>query len=210
VDYVGKTKEKLKIENDKKTDHDFRQFLVDAFRCADMVMGPGAAFYIWHADLEGYNFRGACHDNEWNVRQCLIWNKNTLVMGRQDYQWKHEPCLYGWKEGAAHKWMSDRKQVTVLEFNRPSRSELHPTTKPVELFEYQMLNSTQPLDVVLDIFGGSGSTLLAAEKNNRKACVMEIGENYCDVIINRWQNFTGQKAKLESTGQLYDEIASIS
>jgi site-specific DNA-methyltransferase (adenine-specific) len=106
--------------------------------------------------------------------------------------------------------MSDRKQVTVLEFNRPSRSELHPTTKPVELFEYQMLNSTQPLDVVLDIFGGSGSTLLAAEKNNRKACVMEIGENYCDVIINRWQNFTGQKAKLESTGQLYDEIASIS
>lgn len=127
VDYTGKTKDALKIENDKKDDASFRQFLVDAFSTADAVMREGAAFYIWHSDSEGYNFRGACFDIGWEIRQCLIWVKNSLVMGRQDYHWKHEPCLYGWKEGAAHLWASDRKQTTVLNFDRPTRNAEHPT-----------------------------------------------------------------------------------
>lgn len=153
VDYEGGTG--MKIQNDNMEDEQFRQFLRDAFLTADTVMKPGAAFYIWHADSEGYNFRGACHDIGWKVRQCLIWAKNTLVMGRQDYQWKHEPCLYGWKDGASHNWYSDRKQTTLLEFERPTKSELHPTMKPVPLFDYQIKNSSKKGDAVLDLFGGS-------------------------------------------------------
>lgn len=119
VAYEGGTKDALTIQNDNMEDGQFRQFLVDAFSMADTVMKPGAVFYIWHADSEGFNFRGACRDVGWLVRECLIWVKNTFVMGRQDYQWRHEPCLYGWKEGAAHKWYSDRSQSTVLEFDKP-------------------------------------------------------------------------------------------
>lgn len=116
VAYEGKTKDALKIKNDAMSDSSFRDFLARAFRAADAVMKPGAVFYIWHADSEGHNFRGAAKDVGWTVRQCLIWKKQTIVMGRQDYHWKHEPCLYGWKDGAAHLWASDRKQTTVLEF----------------------------------------------------------------------------------------------
>ena len=126
VDYTGKTKDTLKIENDVQEDSAFRQFLRDAFSGANAVMRPGACFYIWHADSEGYNFRGACFEVGWNVRQCLIWNKNSLVMGRQDYQWKHEPCLYGWKDGAGHTWASDRKQTTVTSC-RPPPVIINPT-----------------------------------------------------------------------------------
>lgn len=136
VDYEGKTKERLKIQNDKKEDSNFREFLTDAFINADTVMKAGAVFYIWHADSEGFNFRSACIQANWKVRQCLIWNKNCMVMGRQDYQWKHEPCLYGWKDGASHLWASDRKQTTVIDFNKPNRNGEHPTMKPVGLFDY--------------------------------------------------------------------------
>lgn len=201
VAYTGKTKEALTILNDGMGGEDFRQFLRDAFVAADMVMKPGAVFYIWHADLEGYNFRGACMDAGWKVRQCLIWKKQTLVMGRQDYHWKHEPCLYGWKEGAGHLWAADRKQTTVLEFDRPRKSTLHPTMKPVDLVEYQILNNTKGADVVLDLFGGSGSTLIACEKTGRHARLMELDPKYCDVIVRRWQEFTGKQAVLESTGE---------
>lgn len=168
VAYEGKTKDALKIENDSMGNDEFRQFLRDAFVTADTAMKPGAVFYIWHADSEGYNFRGACFDAGWKVRQCLIWKKSTMVMGRQDYQWKHEPCLYGWKDGAGHLWAADRKQTTILEFDKPSRNGEHPTMKPVALFEYQMLNNTKGGDVVLDSFGGSGTTLLAAEKKRAR------------------------------------------
>ena len=143
VNYEGKTKDKLKIKNDQMGNDNFRQFLTDAFSNADMVMKPGAVFYIWHADSEGYNFRGACFDAGWTVRQCLIWNKNSMVMGRQDYQWKHEPCLYGWKEGAGHLWASDRKQTTVINFDKPTRNDMHPTMKPIPLFDYQIKNNTK-------------------------------------------------------------------
>jgi hypothetical protein len=124
VAYTGKTKDALTIQNDQLSDNQFRFFLRDAFVTADLAMKPGAVFYIWHADSEGYNFRGAAYDAGWKVRQCLIWKKSTMVMGRQDYQSKHEPCLYGWKEGSGHLWASDRKQTTILEFDKPSRNEI--------------------------------------------------------------------------------------
>ena len=196
VAYEGGTKEKLTIQNDSMEDSEFRQFLRDAFVAADTVMKAGAVFYIWHADSEGYNFRGACHDTGWKVRQCLIWKKSSLVMGRQDYHWIHEPCLYGWKEGASHLWSADRKQTTILEFNKPTRNGEHPTMKPVELFEYQMLNNTKGGDIILDSFGGSGTTMIAAEKHGRYARIMELDPKYCDVIVKRWEDFTGEKAVL--------------
>lgn len=207
VAYEGKTKDALKIKNDSMSDDAFRQFLRDAYVAADAVMKAGAVFYIWHADLEGYNFRGAAKDAGWTVRQCLVWKKQTLVMGRQDYHWKHEPCLYGWKDGAGHLWAADRKQTTILEFDRPTSSQEHPTMKPVALFEYQMLNNTKGGDKVLDSFGGSGTTMIAAEKNGRIACLMELDPRYCDVIVRRWQAFTGKQATLEADGRTFDEVA---
>ena len=196
VNYEGKTKNRLKIENDNQTDSSFRQFLVDSFTAADAVMKPGAVFYIWHSDSEGYNFRGACQDCGWTVRQCLIWNKNTMVMGRQDYQWKHEPCLYGWKDGAGHLWASDRKQTTVIDFNKPVKNDIHPTMKPVGLFDYQIRNNTKGNDVVLDLFGGSGTSIVACEQDGRICYTMELDPRYVDAIIQRWETLTGEKAVL--------------
>jgi DNA modification methylase len=196
VDYTGKTKDALKVTNDKMGDDDFRRFLIAAFACAFEVIKPGASFYIWHADLEGYNFRGAVHDCKQKVRQCLVWAKQTMVMGRQDYQCKHEPCLYGWKDGASHGWYSDRKQTTLLTFDRPTRSAEHPTMKPVAMFAYQIGNSTAPQGLVYDQFLGSGTTLIAAEQLGRKCYGIEISPQYCDVIVKRWENLTGKKADL--------------
>lgn len=205
VAYKGKTADALTIQNDSMSDASFRTFLRDAFAAADAAMKAGAVFYIWHADSEGFNFRGACQDVQWKVRQCLVWRKNSMVMGRQDYHWRHEPCLYGWKGGAGHLWASDRKQTTILDFDRPTRSLEHPTMKPVALFEYQMLNNTKGGDLVLDLFGGSGTTMIACEKNGRYARVMELDPKYCDVSIRRWQAFAGKRAVLESTGQPFPE-----
>lgn len=196
----------LEIENDSMSDTDFRSFLVSVYKAADAVLKPGSSYYIWHADSEGYNFRGAAKDMGWQIRQNLIWNKNSLVLSRQDYHWKHEPCLYGWKEGAAHYWGSDRKQTTVLDFNRPQRNGEHPTMKPVALFQYQVENSSKPGGTVLDLFGGSGTTLIACENTKRVARLMELDPKYCDVIINRWQAFTGNQAKLEATGQTFAQV----
>lgn len=205
VAYEGGTADALTIMNDNMSNGEFRQFLRDVYASADSVMRPGAAFYIWHADSEGLNFRGAAADVGWQIRQCLIWNKNALVLGRQDYHWKHEPCLYGWKDGAAHYWGSDRSQTTVLDFNKPNRNGEHPTMKPVELFQYQIENSCKKGDVVLDLFGGSGTTVIACEKSNRHARLMELDPKYCDVIIKRWQDFTGKQALLQSTGEAFKE-----
>jgi len=207
VAYEGGTKEKLTIKNDSMGDDQFRLFLRDAYVAADAVMKAGAVFYIWHADLEGYNFRGAAKDAGWTVRQCLIWKKSSLVMGRQDYHWMHEPCLYGWKDGAAHLWAADRKQTTILQFDKPSRNGEHPTMKPVELFEYQMLNNTKGSDLVLDSFAGSGTTAIACEKHGRNARLMELDPKYCDVIVKRWQEFTGQQATLEATGETFETVS---
>lgn len=205
VAYEGKTADALTIANDSMTDGDFRAFLVAAYRASSAMLKPGGVFYIWHADSEGFNFRGAAHDVGWKVRQCLIWVKNSLVLGRQDYQWRHEPCLYGWKDGAAHYWSNERSETTVLEFDRPSRNDVHPTMKPVALFEYQMRNSSRRGEVVLDPFGGSGTTLIAAENSGRVARLMEIDERYTDVIVRRWQEATGRSARLVSTGETFAE-----
>ena len=219
-----------KIMNDSMDNDSFRQFLRDAFTTADVVMNDGAAFYIWHADSEGYNFRGACFDVGWKVRQCLIWVKNSLVLGRQDYQWKHEPCLYGWKNGT-HFWNGGRKErTTITDFDifelrdkskeellkfieeyccdhedietsiiyeeKPSKNAEHPTMKPIKLLARSVKNSSKEGDNVLDLFGGSGSTLITCEQLNRKCFMMELDPKFIDVIIARWEKFTGQKAVL--------------
>lgn len=185
VDYTGKTKDALKIENDKKTDVDFYQFLYDFYTALGAYTKSGGAWYVWHADSEGYNFRKAMVESGIQIRQCLIWVKNTMVMGRQDYQWQHEPCLYGWKDGAAHGWYSDRKQTTVLNFDRPQRSAEHPTMKPIPLFAYQIGNSSKQGDIVADGFGGSGTTMVACHQMQRKAYLVEFDPKYCQVIIDR-------------------------
>lgn len=205
VEYVGKTKDALTIQNDKMEDGGFLQFLIDAFKTMFMFAKEGAGFYIWHADSEGYNFRNACKQVGLTVRQCLIWNKNSMVMGRQDYQWKHEPCLYGWKDGSSHSWYSDRKQTTIIDFDRPSRSEQHPTMKPVGLMAYLINNSSKSGDIVLDTFLGSGSTLIACEQTNRICYGMELDEKYVDVIRKRYHKFvTGNEDGWEDATPVID------
>ena len=186
------------IDNDNMGDEDFYQFLYDAHTNMFTVAAAGCGLYVFHADSEGLNFRRAFKDSGFKLAQCCIWVKQSLVMGRQDYHWQHEPILYGWKEGAAHSWHADRKQTTVWNFNRPSRSGEHPTMKPVALVEYPITNSSKQGDVVLDLFGGSGTTMIACEKLGRKARLMEIDPAYCDVIVKRWEDATGKKAALFS------------
>lgn len=202
VAYEGKTDDKLTIMNDKMDDEAFYKFLFDAFDLMAWVSRPGAAWYVWHADSEGANFRTAMKAAGIPVRQCLIWVKNSIVMGRQDYQWKHEPCLYGWKEGASHHWYSDRKQSTILEFDRPTRSSEHPTMKPVPLIGYQVENSSKVGDIVVDGFGGSGTTMVACEQLKRKCRMMELDPKYCQVIIDRMRLLVPGITVLKN-GQVY-------
>ena len=194
VNYEGGTKDKLKIKNDNMENEMFHQFLFDVFTNAYNVLKDGASFYCWYASREVVNFHTSIEESGFTVKQELIWNKSSLVMGRQDYQWKHEPCLYGWKETNSHVWYGDRKQTTVIDWEKPSKSDLHPTMKPVGLFDYQIKNSSKAGDNILDLFGGSGTTIMACEQNNRNAYVMEYDPKYVDVIIERWEKFTGKKA----------------
>lgn len=188
-------KDGLVIMNDDMGDKEFHDFLLAAYRSIRSALKEGAAFYIWHADNEGLNFRSALAEAGLRLRQTLVWNKNAFTLGRQDYQWKHEPCLYGWNEGAAHRWEGDRTQPTVLDFDKPQRSEEHPTMKPVLLIAKLITNSSKEGDVVLDLFGGSGTTLIACEQLGRKCRMMELDPHYCQVIIDRWEALTGGKAE---------------
>ena len=213
------------ISNDRMGDEAFHSFLVAAFRQIFNVLKDGGAFYIWHADSEGLNFRIAVKESGLTLKQTLIWNKNNFVLGRQDYQWRHEPCLYGWKEGASHYFIEDRSQetvfqkkpedvdgmteeeakdtlkkilslpATVIDCPKPQRSDEHPTMKPVTLMARLIRNSTRREDIVLDLFGGSGSTLIACEQLGRKCRMMELDPLYCRVIIDRWEKLTGRKAE---------------
>ena len=185
----------LVIQNDKMDDDDFRKFIAAMMAAAKANMKSGATFYVWYASNFSYELFGAAKDVEWQVREVLVWNKSAISFGRQDYQWKHELCLYGWNDGGSHSWYSDRKQSTVLDFDKPSASKLHPTMKPIPLFDYQIKNSSKRGQKVLDLFGGSGTTMIACEQNGRKAYLMEIDPKYADVIINRWEEFTGKKAE---------------
>jgi site-specific DNA-methyltransferase (adenine-specific) len=185
VAYEGKTKKKLTIDNDKQSDGDFYQFLYDFYTALGSYTKRGGGWYVWHSDSEGANFRRAMADAGIMVKQCLIWVKNSMVMGRQDYHWQHEPCIYGWKEGAAHGWYGDRKQTTVLQFDRPQRNAEHPTMKPIPLFAYQIGNSSKQGDIVADGFGGSGTTMVACHQMGRKAYLVEFDPKYCQVIVDR-------------------------
>ncbi len=195
VGYEGKTADKLTIANDAMPAEEYRRFLASAFTASAKHLKPGGTFYLWHADVTALPVRLACADAGLQVRQGLVWVKSVLVPGRQDYQWKHEPCLYGWAEGASHTWLSDRAQTTVLEFDKPARNADHPTTKPVELFAYLMGNSCKPGGVVLDPFAGSGTALIAAQQTGRTAALVELDPRYRDVVIQRFELFTGQKAE---------------
>ena len=227
VNYQGGTKDKMKIANDNMDDVAFVGFLTAAFNCAIQAMRPGAAFYVWHADSKGFEFRTAIKEVGLTSRETLIWVKNALVLGRQDYQWKHEQCLYGWKDGAAHYFVNDRSQSTVIEDaavdysklkkdellkivleltsdkipttviyeNKPTKNDIHPTMKPVKLMARLIRNSTRPKELVLDLFGGSGSTMIAAEQIDRRCFMMEFDPKYCDAILARWEKLTGEKAE---------------
>lgn len=192
----GHRKDGLVVLNDKMDNDKFEEFLTNAFNAANANMEKGASFYIFHSDGYSYWFRKALINTvDLELRQNLIWVKNSMVLGRQDYQWRHEPCLYGWKNGASHNWFSDRKQTTVMEFDRPTKSVEHPTMKPIPLFAYIIQNSSQEGWNVYDSFGGSGTTIMACEQLNRTGFSMELDPHYCDVIINRWETYTGQKAE---------------
>lgn len=193
VDYVGKTDEALTMANDAMDDEQYVRFLVEAISNAVEHLKEGASYYIFHADEHGLAVRTAVNEAGLRVRQCLIWVKNSIVMGRQDYHWKHEPILYGWKDGAAHYFVNDRTQSTILEADRPQRNDVHPTMKPLPLIKRLVANSTRPGDAVLDLFGGSGTTLIACEEMNRRCFMMEYDPGYCDVIIDRWTKFTGKE-----------------
>jgi DNA modification methylase len=227
-----------KTANDDLGDSEFRQFLVDAFTNAFCMLKPGAAIYVAHADTEGLNFRAAFAQAGFKLSGCLVWRKDSLVLGRSDYQWQHEPILYGWREGSRHKWYGGRKLTTVQEvgdgspftqqedgrwtirvgdrimvvdgaatvedmlpsvFNepKPKRSEGHPTMKPVALIERMLRNNARPGDIVFDPFGGSGSTLIAAERLGMCARLCELDPGYCDVIVKRYEAYTGRKAELQ-------------
>ncbi len=196
VDYTGKTKDALKIQNDKKDNAGFLEFLTDSIGNIAAYTKKGAGAYICHADSEGLNFRTAFIGAGFQMKQCVIWNKNVMVMGRQDYHWKHEPILYGWQEGEAHAFYGGRTQTTVWDIPRPSRSESHPTMKPVELVERAIMNSSKAEDIILDTFLGSGTTVIAAEKTGRICYGIELDPKYIDVIVKRWEDYTGQKAVL--------------
>ncbi|MEI2466641.1 site-specific DNA-methyltransferase [Niallia taxi] len=194
VDYTGKTKESLKIQNDKMDNDSFYQFLFDLYSAMFDVVEEGGAIYVCHADSEGLNFRKGLVEAGWLMKQCIIWVKNSIVMGRQDYHWQHEPILYGWKPGAPHRWEADRKQSTVWYIDKPQRNPDHPTMKPLELPAKAIQNSIKENEIVLDVCGGSGSTLLAAEQTDRICYTSELDPKYCDVIVRRYEEMTGNKA----------------
>jgi len=179
----------LTIQNDDMEDGKFREFLNGAFAGASSVLKPGGSFYIFHSDSESSNFRLAARDNDLEVHETLYWIKNSFVLGRFDYHYQSESCLYGWKPGAAHNWYSDRSQCNLMNFDKPKHNDVHPSMKPVEMLVYLVRNSSQKGEIVLDNFGGSGSTLIACEQTGRKCRMIELDERYCDVIRRRWAEF---------------------
>lgn len=206
VDYQGGAKTKREgIKNDSMHTDAFYEFLLAFYHWAFEFSKEGAAIYVFHADTEGLNFRKAFKDAGFKLSQCLVWVKNAINMGRNDYHWKHEPCLYGWKPGASHKWYSDRKQSTVMEYPKPLVSEEHPTMKPLELIGYLICNSSQKGNIVFDGFLGSGTTLISCEKNWRHCRGIEFDPKYVDVDVVRWvkyMNDNKRKYQLLKNGQI--------
>lgn len=185
-----------KIKNDNMASEKFFDFLFDAFSCMEKVMADDASIYVFHADTEGLNFRKAFDAAGFYLSGCCIWKKPSLVLGRSPYQWQHEPCLFGWKKNGKHQWYSDRKQTTIWEFEKSKKNGEHPTMKPIPLLCYPITNSTMSNTLVLDPFGGSGSTLIACEQTDRSCSTIELDEKFCDVIVNRYIELVGTAEKV--------------
>lgn len=194
VDYQGSAG---KIKNDNMESDKFYQFLLDAFVNMEQAMASDASIYVFHADTEGLNFRKAFIDAGFYLSGCCIWKKPSLVLGRSPYQWQHEPCLYGWKKKGKHQWYSGRKETTVWEFEKSKKNSEHPTMKPVPLLAYPITNSTMSNAIVLDPFGGSGSTLIACEQTDRICYTIELDEKFCDVIVNRYLEQVGTDTEIK-------------
>ena len=194
-----------KIKNDNMANEKFYEFLLSAYKCMFDAMADDASIYVFHADTEGLNFRKAFSDAGFYLSGCCIWKKQSLVLGRSPYQWQHEPVLYGWKKNGKHQWYTGRKETTIWEFDKPKKNGDHPTMKPVALLAYPIMNSTMTNGVVLDPFGGSGSTLIACEQTDRVCFTVELDEKFCDVIVNRYIEQTGTDAEVfvERTGTRY-------
>jgi DNA modification methylase len=199
-----------KIKNDNMAADKFYQFLLDAFTCMEKVMAVDASVYIFHADTEGLNFRRAFADAGFYLSGCCVWKKQSLVLGRSPYQWQHEPVLYGWKKSGKHQWYTGRKETTIWEFDKPKKNGDHPTMKPIPLLAYALGNSTQTNGLVLDPFGGSGSTLIACEQTGRVCYTAELDEKFCDVIVKRYieQVSTDENVSVIRDGQTlkYEEV----
>ena len=193
-----------KIKNDHMAGDAFYQFLLDAFTQMEKVMAQDASIYVFHADTEGLNFRKAFTEAGFYLSGTCIWKKQSLVLGRSPYQWQHEPVLFGWKKSGKHAWYSDRKQSTIWEFDKPRKNSDHPTMKPIPLLAYPIVNSSMTGCVVLDPFGGSGSTLIACEQTGRVCRMAELDEKFCDVIVRRFiqQVGTDKDAYLSRDGQM--------
>lgn len=204
VNYHGKTKDNLNIQNDNLPQEEFYKFLHSTFSNISNILKQGAMFYIFYADSEAINFRNAIKENGLYNSQTCIWVKNHFVLGRQDYHHQHEPVLIGWKEGASHKFYGDRKQTTVWYFDKAVKNEMHPTIKPTDLIEYIIKNSSQKKDVILDCFGGSGTTLMAAESIGRVARIIEIDEKYVDVIVKRYLSLGKEDVELIRENKTYN------
>ena len=194
VDYQGSAG---KIKNDNMESDKFYQFLLDAFVNMEQAMASDASIYVFHADTEGLNFRKAFIDAGFYLSGCCIWKKPSLVLGRSPYQWQHEPCLYGWKKKGKHQWYSGRKETTVWEFEKSKKNSEHPTMKPIPLLAYPITNSTMSNAIVLDPFGGSGSTLIACEQTDRICYTIELDEKFCDVIVNRYLEQVGTDTEIK-------------
>ena len=202
VNYEGGGAGKLTIQNDSMENDLFIRFLQSVFNVMFSIVKPGGSFYVFHADSEGENFRRAIREAGFKIAQCCIWVKDSLVMGRQDYQWQHEPCLYGWKPGAAHFWNADRKQTTVWNFDKPKANRIHPTMKPVALMAYPITNSTKNGDIVVDLFSGSGSTIMACQQTDRIGYGMEIDPRYVSATVRRFMAmFPQQQVLLKRNGK---------
>lgn len=200
-----------KIQNDNMADEKFYEFLLAAFRNMESVMAPDASIYVFHSDTEGLNFRRAFADAGFYLSGCCIWKKQSLVLGRSPYQWQHEPVLYGWKKNGKHQWYTGRKETTIWEFDKPKKNGDHPTMKPIPLLAYPIGNSSMANSVVLDPFGGSGSTLIACEQTERICRTIELDEKFCDVIVKRYIEQVGKAdgVSLQRNGLTYryEEVA---
>ena len=202
-----------KIKNDNMASENFYQFLLDAFSCMEKALADDGSIYVFHADTEGLNFRRAFADAGFYLSGCCIWKKQSLVLGRSPYQWQHEPVLYGWKKKGKHQWYTGRKESTIWEFDKPKKNGDHPTMKPIPLLAYPIMNSSMSNAVVLDPFGGSGSTLIACEQSDRICYTVELDEKFCDVIVKRYIEQVGSSegvtVQRDGVTFRFDEVANV-